>query len=322
MARKLVVTVDSCVLTDAHRAAISAAAAANGFSAEFYDNDAAGLAAASDAEVLFGSSAMLAAAASHLKWMCTPSAGVGHLTAPGTFASHEAVLSNSSGAYGVTIAEHILLVILTMLRRQPAYNEIVSRRAWTRDLAVRSIKNSRVTLLGTGDIGRTAAARLRAFEPACLIGMNRSGHPAGDNFDRIITEKNLDSVLKETDILIMALPGTAQTAHILSKDRLAALPDSALIVNVGRGSAIDRTALEQELRAGRLMAALDVFEQEPLPEDDSLWTCPGLLITPHVAGNMTLAYTADRIVQLFLEDFENYCAGRPILRQVDRQLGY
>ena len=80
--------------------------------------------------------------------------------------------------------------------------------------------------------------------------------------------------------------------------------------------------MERELRAGRLHAALDVFEQEPLPPDDPLWDCPNLLITPHTAGNMTLAYTIDRIVALFLEDFENYCAGRPLQRQVDLKQGY
>ena len=108
----------------------------------------------------------------------------------------------------------------------------------------------------------------------------------------------------------------------LDAERLALLPDGALIVNVGRGTAVDQAALERELRAGRLQAALDVFEQEPLPADDPLWDCPGLLLTPHVAGNMTLPYTRDRIVALFLEDFENYCAGRPLQRQVDLKKGY
>ena len=136
------------------------------------------------------------------------------------------------------------------------------------------------------------------------------------------TQEFLDSVLPETDILIISLPGTAETLHMLDTRRLAMLPDHALIVNVGRGAVIDQQALESELRSGRLLAALDVFEQEPLPDDDPLWTCPNLLITPHIAGNMTLPYTRRRIVELFLEDFENYCAGKPLARQVDLQRGY
>ena len=79
---------------------------------------------------------------------------------------------------------------------------------------------------------------------------------------------------------------------------------------------------EDERWTCRLQAALDVFEKEPLPADSDLWDCPGLLITPHAAGNMTLPYTRERIVELFLEDFENYCEGRPLLRQVSLSKGY
>jgi phosphoglycerate dehydrogenase-like enzyme len=109
---------------------------------------------------------------------------------------------------------------------------------------------------------------------------------------------------------------------MMDSRRLGLLPDNALLVNVGRGTVVDQRALEKELRAGRLYAALDVFEQEPLPPEDSLWDCPNLLMAPHVAGNMTLPYTRDRIVELFLEDFENYCAGRPLARRVNLGKGY
>ena len=104
--------------------------------------------------------------------------------------------------------------------------------------------------------------------------------------------------------------------------RLARLPEGALIVNVGRGTVIDQEALEAELRAGRLCAALDVFEAEPVPADNSIWDCPNLLITPHTAGNMTLPYTKDRIVDLFVEDLQHYLAGQPLVRQVDLRKGY
>lgn len=109
---------------------------------------------------------------------------------------------------------------------------------------------------------------------------------------------------------------------MLDARRLALLPDGALVVNVGRGSVVDQKALEKELRALRLYAALDVFEEEPLPPSDTLWDCPHLLMAPHVAGNMTLPYTKDRITELFLEDLERYCRGESLLRQVDLRRGY
>ena len=112
-----------------------------------------------------------------------------------------------------------------------------------------------------------------------------------------------------------------EAAHKAGK-RLALLPDHAVIVNVGRGSVIDQEALERELRKGRLYAGLDVFETEPVPADSSLWSCLRLIITPHVAGDPTLPHTVDRIVDLVLEDFDNYCAGRPLIRIADRGMGY
>jgi phosphoglycerate dehydrogenase-like enzyme len=101
------------------------------------------------------------------------------------------------------------------------------------------------------------------------------------------------------------------------------MPPDAFIVNVGRGSAIDEAALARQLREGRFAGvALDVFVREPLPADDPLWECPRLLVTPHVAGNMTLGYTVERIVALFLEDFGLYCDGAPLLRRVKPGKGY
>ena len=320
MSRKLVTAI--AALEDHHRRAIAQAAQQHGFEALFFNSDAQALPCLEDAEILFTSSAALAKQSPRLRWLCTPSAGVNQFLGEGAFASPDAVLTNSSGAYGVTIAEHVVMITLEMLRRQPDYNAIVGRREWVRNLPVRSIKNSRVTLLGTGDIGQECAIRLRAFGPAALIGVNRGGSNPRGLFDRIVPQDQLDSVLPQTDILVISLPGTAATYHMLDARRLALLPDQALVVNVGRGTVIDQQAIEAELRAGRLRAALDVFETEPLPADSTLWDCPNLLMAPHVAGNMTLPYTRDRIVVLFLEDFENYCAGKPLARQVDLKKGY
>ena len=320
MKRKLIVSIAQ--LTQQHQNQIRRAAEEHGFEAQFFSSEAEALPALTDAEIVFGQSQLLAQNAPHLRWLCTPSAGVNQFIAPGTFASAQAVLTNSSGAYGVTIAEHIVMVTLEMMRRQQEYAQLVSHRKWMRDLPVRSIRASRIVLLGTGDIGQEAAIRLRAFSPACLIGINRSGRNPRGLFDRVLTPQELETVLPETDLLISSLPGTAQTQHMISEERLSLLPDGAFIVNVGRGNLFDQRALERELRAGRLHAALDVFEQEPVPQNESIWDCPNLLITPHVAGNMTLPYTVDRIVSMFLEDFENYCAGRPLQRQIDLKKGY
>ena len=319
MSRIMVVCVP---LAEKWQEKIRAAAERHGFIYMYFQDPSQAAEAARDAEILFTASVKLSRAADRLRWLCTPAAGIDAFTAPDAFASKEAVLTNSSGAYGVTIAEHTVMVTLEMLRRQAAYTAITARREWQRNLPIRSIKNSRVLMLGTGDIGRETARRFRAFGPESITGYNRSGSNPEGLFDRVITGDELDGALPDSDIVLLSLPGTAQSRHILDGRRLELLPEGALLVNVGRGSAIDEQALIGHLRSGRLTAALDVFEEEPLPKDHPLWDCPNLLVTPHVAGNMTLPYTVERIVTMFLDDLELYCAGQPLTHTADRSRGY
>ena len=309
-------------LTEEHRAQIRLAAEKHGFEPRFFSAPEEDPDYVNQAEIVFGHLPETAGVSRTLKWICTPFAGVEQFLVPGAFANPEALLSNSSGAYGVAIAEHVVMILLEILRRQPEYRKIVEAREWKRDLKIRSVKGSRITLLGTGDIGRETARRLKAFAPACLTGVNRSGENPGDCFDRILKGESLETVLPETDILIVSLPGTAETFHRLGEKQLSLLPDGAVVINVGRGSVIDQAALVRELRCGRLYAGLDVFEQEPPAGDDPAWELLNLVITPHTAGNMKLEYTVSRIVELFLEDLDNYCTGRPLKRLVSRAKGY
>ena len=133
----------------------------------------------------------------------------------------------------------------------------------------------------------------------------------------------LDEILPQTDLLAMSLPSTSETKGILSRERMSFLPEGSYIVNVGRGSAIDEDALADNLESGHIAgAALDVFQTEPLPSDNRLWHTKNLLITPHVAGNMTLAHTRNKNVQMFIEDLHNFSEGKPLRYLVDRKLGY
>ena len=136
-------------------------------------------------------------------------------------------------------------------------------------------------------------------------------------------KQRLWSQAEQSHILALALPATGETKGFLSAARLALLPKTAYVVNVGRGSAIDQAALLDALNHDRLAgAALDVFEQEPIPAGDPAWTAKNLLITPHISGQMSLGYTRDRNVQLFCEDLERYGRGEKPLRLVDRRIGY
>ncbi len=309
-------------LPEKHAATLREAAAKHGFTCRIFQTAQESLPYLNDAEVILGISTVLSQNAPNLKWICTPFAGVDPFMEPGAFANPDALLTNSSGAYGVTISEHVIMVILEILRRQREYQSHTDKKEWVRQLPIRSIHGSRITLLGTGNIGQETARRLRGFGPRRIIGVNRAGRNPDGLFDDVLKSDALDRILPETDILIISLPGTKETRRIVAGQQLGLMPDNALVINVGRGSVVDQSALEKELREGRLYAALDVFEREPIPPEDPIWNCPRLIITPHVSGDLTLPYTVDRIIEMFAEDFDNYCCGRPLRRLVDRGAGY
>ncbi|MCR4598587.1 MAG: D-2-hydroxyacid dehydrogenase [Acetatifactor sp.] len=274
-------------------------------------------------DVVYGFGMQIAKTQKNLKWLCVPSAGVDYLMKPGIFANEECLLTNSSGAYGVSISEHMIAVSLMMMRRLTEFHEETLNMQWGKPRAQRSLWGSRITVLGTGDIGQCFAKRAKAFEPERLIGVNRSGACNNPVFDRVVSVDALDEILPETDLLAMSLPDTPQTRGILTRERLLALPQGAFIVNVGRGSAIDEEALADCLEDGHLGgAALDVFQTEPLPQESRLWKTKGILITPHVAGNLTLKRTLDKNVDMFCEDLINFAEGRHLKYIVDRKKGY
>ena len=215
------------------------------------------------------------------------------------------------------------MVTLMLLRQMPAFQQVVAERRWVRSMPMRSICGSTVTVLGTGDIGTNFARRAKALGAKAVYGVRRTKKPGDSAFDAICSMDELDALLPKTDILVMALPATAETVGVLSRQRIALLPCHAIVVNVGRGSAIDQDALIDALNSERLAgAALDVMVPEPLPVDHPLWTAKNILITPHISGNMSLGITRDLDVDLFCRDLANYAAGRPLQQLVDRKLGY
>lgn len=321
---------DICIfqefLTDEHKGVIDAAAAQTGFVPHYFTLDQRREAEAclQHCEVLYAHDVpMLRAAPETLQWYCCSYAGVDpYCKDDGIFKNPGCILTNSN-VYGVTIAEHVVMVTLMLLRRMPEYEEVVRGRGWSNQLPIRSIRGSRFTILGTGNIGNHVAERMRGMGAARIVGVSRSGKAQPGIYDEVHPISELDEVLKTTQILIMALPGTAETVGILTKERIALLPGDAYVINVGRGTAIDQAALMEALNGGKLAgAALDVMDPEPLPKDHPLWETKNLILTPHVSGNMTLGYTRDENVRLFCQDLKNYAAGKPLQGYVDRKRGY
>lgn len=264
---------------------------------------------------------------SGLKWVCTSFAGINGFTGPEAekmFEGKECVLSNSTGVYGETISEHIIMAVLMLCRKMPQYISDQHAHVWGEKIEMKSIRGSRITMLGAGDIAMTTAEKMRALGAASINAVSRSGAERKRGvFDSVNTAASLKELLTGTDILIMTMPGTDETAGMIGREQLALLPDDAIVVNIGRGSAIVLDDLLDALDSGTIAgAALDVFPQEPLPSDSRVWNTRNLIITPHTSGNMTLQYTRDKVIDQFCEDLERYSKGERLLREVDRVRGY
>lgn len=313
-------------LTDEQKSRICRCAEKFGFTVHFFTPDQLEEAkvCVQRCEVLYAhSTELLRAAPATLQWYCCSFAGVDpYCNDPSLFANPACLLTNSNG-YGVTIAEHVVMVALMLLRRMPEYLEIVRNRGWSNQLPIQSIWDHEVTILGVGNIGSHVAQRMRGMGASTIIGLSRSGKAPDGLYDEVFPISALDEVLPRTKILVMALPGTPETAGILDRRRLALLPPESYVINVGRGSAIDQSALIDALNSGNLAgAALDVMQPEPLPAEHPLWSAKNIILTPHVSGNMTLGYTCEQNVALFCENLENYAAGRALAHLVDRKRGY
>jgi phosphoglycerate dehydrogenase-like enzyme len=196
----------------------------------------------------------------------------------------DVTLCDASGVHDVGVAEWVVAAILAVYRRLPFFVDAQRRAEWLEDgqrEAVRGeeLNGARVLILGFGSIGRAVAERLQPF--GCeVVGVARRAREGVHGLDE------LSGLLPSADVVVVLLPLTQATRGLVGADVLARMKRGALLVNAARGPIVDTDALLAALRDGRIRAALDVTDPEPLPPDHPLWSAPGALITPHVAGDV------------------------------------
>ena len=190
-------------------------------------------------------------------------------------------LANGAGVHDASTGELAVALALASLRGIDEAVRDAEQARW-RPSRRRTLADRRVLLLGTGGIGGAVAARLRPFEVDLVRVASRARTDADGAVHGV---KELPALLPSAEVVVVALPLTDATRGIVDAAFLAAMPEDALLVNVGRGALVDTDALLAELQRGRLRAALDVVDPEPLPADHPLWAAPGLLLTPHVGGD-------------------------------------
>ena len=315
-------------LSDANKRQMRSVAEECGFEMGFFDSSAEAAGKISDAEVVYCDEGELLREMPRLRWCHSISAGVGHFLKSGAFDRGDVMLTNSSGAYGLAISEHIIMVTLLLMRRMPEYFKVVEERGWTRDLKIRSIKGSVIAIAGTGNLGQNAAKRFKALGAKKVIGFSRSGS-SREFFDEVFRIDEFETVISsnseedQIDALVLCVPGTSDSEGLLSAERIAVLPEKAFVINVGRGAVIDQEALIEALNDGRIAgAALDVMYPEPLPADHPLWTARNCIITPHISGDMGLPETIDITVNIFCENLKRYAEGKELTNLIDVNAGY
>jgi phosphoglycerate dehydrogenase-like enzyme len=278
----------------------------------------------SDCEIIFGNvTPEMIKAAGALKWLHTQYAGMEHVLAPEMGLPGSVTLTNSSGAYGIGISEHLVTLTLMLMRRMGEYARLQRESRWENLGSVKTSYNSLITVVGLGDIGTSYAARCRALG-ARVRGVARAARPeAPDCVDEMYAKDHMDEAIDGADVIAACLPGTRETVQLFTKQRMLGMKRGALLLNVGRGSAIDQDAMIELLESGHLGGAgLDVTSPEPLPPDSKLWRMPNVIITPHVSGGTSLELTLDLIVDRFTGYLKDYINGRAFGRVVDRQTGY
>ena len=261
------------------------------------------------------------ASAAKLEWMQLTTAGADAFSKPGIL-PEQTVLTNASGAYGLTVSEHMVAMTWDLVRHFGEYRLNQAAHRWESCGDIISIEGATILLLGMGDIG-LRYARIMAASGANVIGMRRHLKEKPECLADQYTIDRLHDLLGQADIVAMILPGGEETEHIIGREELQMMKKGSYLINAGRGNAIDPAALQEALESGHLRgAAIDVTEPEPLPADHPLWDVRNLLITPHVAGWWYLPETLERVVRIVGENLAAYVQGRPLAHTVNRKLGY
>ncbi len=257
-------------------------------------------------------------AADRLRWLHIASAGVDPVMFP-ELRDSDVVLTNSRGVFDSAIAEYVLGVVIAFAKDFAGSLRLQQRRTW-RHRETERVAGTSALVVGTGPIGR-AIARLLSAVGMRVTGAGRRARDDDPDFGRVVASEDLTRHLPDFDVVVAVAPLTEQTRGMFDASAFAAMRPGARFVNVGRGELVVTEDLVSALRDGHLSgAALDVFEQEPLPPESPLWTMENVLVSAHMSGDFVGWRNA--LVDVFADNFARWCGGRPLRNVVDKRLGY
>ncbi len=258
-----------------------------------------------------------------LRWIQGTAAGAGEMLARARLTDDERARVRVTSAVGVhaqQLAEWAIFGLLALTKGLPRLLADKQRRHWDH-YPVRELAGQHLVIVGLGQIGRQTARYARALGMRVTGVRRSSGSDHDSDVDEIRTVDDLAEVFPAADAVVLALPSTAETKGVIDRRLLEKLPRHAIVVNVGRGSVLDETALVAALTNRQLAgAALDVFAAEPLPATSPLWQLPNVIVSPHTAALSTREN--ERIVELFIDNLHRFLSGEPLRNEVDPRLLY
>lgn len=254
-----------------------------------------------------------------LKWIQTISAGVDKLPLH-ELAQRHIILTNARGVHTIQMSEFTLSLMLQWVRKANQLHERQQSKIWDNQVRFEELHGQTIGIIGAGVIGEAVARKAKAFDMT-VIGLNRSGTPQ-PAFDMTVHgEDGLTYLLSHSDFVVLLLPSTAKTQRFLNKEHLNLMKPNAFLINLARGDVIDENDLILSLQEGKLAgAALDVFEQEPLPSTSPLWSMDNVILTPHIAG--ASAHYTERVSSIFYHNVRAMLDGGEMMNVVNLTEGY
>lgn len=258
-------------------------------------------------------------AAPNLRWFQAMNAGLERLDRAGILQRGFAI-TNGSGLASAAIAEWCIAAMFALAKQLPAYGRLQSASSWERLRGGLALEGKTCGIVGLGAIGRETAKRARA-NGMRVVASRRTVEGEDPDCDELLPYSNLSAMLRQSDYVVLCVPLTRETTHLIDGQALKLMKPTASILNIARGEVIDQEALIDALKDGTIAsAALDVTTPEPLPAESPLWRLPNVMITPHVSG------ASDRregtASGLFLENLRRYLAGEPLKNLARPELGY
>lgn len=256
--------------------------------------------------------------AKNLKLLILASTGIDHV--PDYLLQRENfTVVNNYGAYGVPIAEWIVMCTIMGMKNLPAIEKRRRGKEWGVEHDMLELNGKEILMIGAGKIASEASKRLRVF--GTRVSAYRKSKKPSPDFDAILDEVEFEDKLSLADVVVMTLPATPETRHILNKDRLAKMREDAVLINVSRGATIDESALIENLGAGRYrFVALDVFEKEPLSQDSPLWDMDRVFLSTHTCWMSE--NRGRRVVEHIERSIRAYVSGEKFAHEADKKSKY